>query len=66
MSNRDVIKEIFASGLRGRGGGGFLTGIKWEIASNIEAEQKYTCVMLMKEIQEHLWIDLYWKEIHIQ
>lgn len=41
MSNRDVIKEIFASGLRGRGGGGFLTGIKWEIASNIEAEQKY-------------------------
>ena len=41
MSNRDVIKEIFASGLRGRGGGGFLTGIKWEIASNIEDEQKY-------------------------
>ena len=41
MSNRDVIKEIFASGLRGRGGGGFLTGIKWEIASNNANEQKY-------------------------
>ena len=34
----DVIKK---SGLRGRGGGGFLTGLKWEIASNNAADQKY-------------------------
>src|SRR6056297_2854026 len=33
MSQQDVIKEIKESGLRGRGGGGFPTGLKWEIAS---------------------------------
>ena len=41
MSNADVIREIKESGLRGRGGGGFPTGIKWEIASKNESEQKY-------------------------
>ncbi len=34
----DIIKK---SGLRGRGGGGFPTGIKWEIASKNKADQKY-------------------------
>ncbi len=34
----DVIKE---SGLRGRGGGGFPTGLKWEFASKNDADQKY-------------------------
>jgi len=34
----DVIKK---SGLRGRGGGGFPTGLKWEIASKNHADQKY-------------------------
>lgn len=34
----DIIKR---SGLRGRGGGGFPTGIKWEITSNNQAVQKY-------------------------
>lgn len=34
----DVIKK---SGLRGRGGAGFPTGLKWEIASRNEADQKY-------------------------
>lgn len=37
----DVIEEIKASGLRGRGGGGFPTGLKWEITKNVENEQKY-------------------------
>lgn len=41
MSNADVVKEIKESGLRGRGGGGFPTGIKWEIASKNDSEQKY-------------------------
>ena len=36
-----VINEIKESGLRGRGGGGFPTGLKWEIASNNDADQKY-------------------------
>jgi len=34
----DIIKK---SGLRGRGGGGFPTGLKWEIASKNKADQKY-------------------------
>ncbi|HDP75930.1 MAG TPA: 4Fe-4S dicluster domain-containing protein [Bacteroidales bacterium] len=34
----DIIKK---SGLRGRGGGGFPTGLKWEIASKNPADQKY-------------------------
>lgn len=34
----DIIKK---SGLRGRGGGGFPTGLKWEITSKVEADQKF-------------------------
>ena len=41
MSPDEVIKEIKDSGLRGRGGGGFPTGLKWEITKNVENDQKY-------------------------
>jgi len=34
-------QEVIASGLRGRGGGGFPTGLKWEITSKSVADQKY-------------------------
>jgi NADP-reducing hydrogenase subunit HndC len=37
----ETIREIKESGLRGRGGGGFPTGLKWEITSKVEADQKY-------------------------
>ncbi len=37
----EIINEIKLSGLRGRGGGGFPTGLKWEIASKNHADQKY-------------------------
>jgi len=37
----EVIKEVKDSGLRGRGGGGFPTGLKWEITKNVENDQKY-------------------------
>lgn len=36
-----TIQEIKDSGLRGRGGGGFPTGLKWEITRKSEADQKY-------------------------
>ena len=36
-----TIQEIKDSGLRGRGGGGFPTGLKWEITRKSEANQKY-------------------------
>ena len=37
----DVIKEMIESGLRGRGGGGFPTGKKWQFAAASKADQKY-------------------------
>ena len=45
MSPDDVIKEVLDSGLRGRGGGGFPTGKKWQLARNLvkDADQKYVC-----------------------
>ena len=41
MTPQQVIDEVIASGLRGRGGGGFPTGRKWQFAANIQADQKY-------------------------
>ncbi len=41
LTPEQVINEIKLSGLRGRGGGGFPTGLKWEIASKNHADQKY-------------------------
>jgi len=41
MTPQSVIDEVKKSGLRGRGGGGFPTGLKWEFASKNEADQKY-------------------------
>jgi NADP-reducing hydrogenase subunit HndC len=41
LSPKDVVDQIKESGLRGRGGGGFPTGLKWEIAARNEADQKY-------------------------
>lgn len=41
MSPEEVIHEVKESGLRGRGGGGFSTGTKWELAGKKNAEQKY-------------------------
>jgi len=41
MSSEDIIEEITKSGLRGRGGGGFPTGLKWNFTYRAEGEQKY-------------------------
>lgn len=41
MKPEEVIAEIKLSGLRGRGGAGFPTGMKWEFASKYQADQKY-------------------------
>ena len=41
MTPAQVIEEMKKSGLRGRGGGGFPTGLKWEITSKSQADQKY-------------------------
>jgi len=41
MSSEQVINEVKASGLRGRGGAGFPTGLKWEFARNNPGDIKY-------------------------
>lgn len=41
MTPEDVIKVMKDSGLRGRGGGGFPTGMKWEFAAKNKVPQKY-------------------------
>jgi len=41
MSQQQIIEEIKASGLRGRGGAGFPCGLKWELASKAPGDEKY-------------------------
>ncbi len=41
MTPQDVIREITESGLRGRGGGGFPTGKKWELTAQVQNEEKF-------------------------
>ena len=41
MSPQAVVDEVVASGLRGRGGGGFPTGCKWQICRDVERMPKY-------------------------
>ena len=41
MTREEVIDEILKSGLRGRGGGGFPTGLKWKFTYQSQADQKY-------------------------
>ncbi|MGJ8453909.1 NADH-ubiquinone oxidoreductase-F iron-sulfur binding region domain-containing protein [Pseudothermotoga sp. U03pept] len=41
MTPDQVVETVKASGLRGRGGGGFPTGLKWEAAKNSKGERKF-------------------------
>ncbi|WP_420102325.1 formate dehydrogenase beta subunit [Bosea sp. (in: a-proteobacteria)] len=41
LTGQDIVQAVKASGLRGRGGAGFPTGIKWQTVHDARAEQKY-------------------------
>ncbi len=43
MTPDDVISQIKAAGLRGRGGAGFPTGLKWQFTKDAEGDVKYVC-----------------------
>ncbi len=41
LGPKATVEAVVASGLRGRGGAGFPTGVKWRTAAGVEADQKY-------------------------
>jgi formate dehydrogenase iron-sulfur subunit len=43
QSGGEIVAEVTASGLRGRGGAGFPAGIKWKTVLDAQADQKYVC-----------------------
>ncbi|MBI2241225.1 MAG: NADH-quinone oxidoreductase subunit NuoF [Magnetospirillum gryphiswaldense] len=43
MTPAEIVKEVTDSGLRGRGGAGFPTGIKWNTVLNAQADEKFVC-----------------------
>ena len=43
MKPQEVVDVVKASGLRGRGGGGFPTGLKWQFTKNAIGDVKYVC-----------------------
>lgn len=43
MMPAEIVKEVTDSGLRGRGGAGFPTGIKWNTVLNAKADEKFVC-----------------------
>ena len=43
MTGSAIVAEVTESGLRGRGGAGFPTGIKWKTVLDAKSDQKYVC-----------------------
>ena len=66
MTPEEVIKEIMDSGLRGRGGGGFPTGLKWQITVRYKHLKNTWFAMRTKVTRALLWIAPYWRATRIR
>ena len=59
MTPQEVIDEVLASGIRGRGGAGFPSGRKWQFARNVESES----ATVTRVIRVRSWIEASWRGI---
>ena len=58
MAPAQLVDEVKKAGLRGRGGAGFPTGLKWELCAKAKSDQKYIIC-----IPVHLWIEAFLSQI---
>ncbi len=65
MTPDEVIEQITISGLRGRGGAGFPTGLKWTAVSKAVNSTKYVICNADEGNPGRLWIGVYWRAIRI-
>ena len=63
MTPARVVEEMKASGLRGRGGAGFPTGVKWEAGMKAVSEdgRKFMVCNADEGIPAHLWTEASWR-----
>lgn len=65
MNPEQIIEEIKESGLRGRGGAGFPTGLKWSFAAGSQADQKYVVCNADEGDPVHSWTARFSKATHM-
>ena len=63
MTPEQIVSEVKSSGLRGRGGAGFLTGLKWELCARVRAISSISCATATRATPAHSWTGVSWRRI---
>jgi len=66
IAREEVIRTVLDSGIRGRGGGGFPTGLKWKYANANKSAEKYVICNADEGDPGALWTVPCWKAIRIR